>query len=107
MNENIFFLLQGYNQRFNNISKEFLLENLRYENGQWGVDFDTIGVPVFHVCYFDPFLPKDLEDSIRECNPDEVTGSCPENFFDEDKTDIVEKCESFTGLMSYKRVLLK
>ena len=60
--------LQGYNSRFNNLTKSFLMDNLQYIKGQWGVEFDTIGIPVFHACYFDPFLPDVLEPKIRRCS---------------------------------------
>jgi hypothetical protein len=61
--------------RFKNITKEFLLENLTQNptTGQWGVALDTVGVTVFHDCYFDPFLPDTLLDRIRTCNSISVT----------------------------------
>ena len=88
--------LQGYNARFGNISKEFLLENLKFNKGQWGVEFDTIGVPVMHACYFDPFLPSALESLTRHCHGDPVEDSCPEDYED-DLTRTL--CDSYTGLI--------
>eukprot|EP00092_Neocalanus_flemingeri_P055123 GFUD01065044.1.p1 GENE.GFUD01065044.1~~GFUD01065044.1.p1 ORF type:complete len:925 (-),score=203.73 GFUD01065044.1:75-2849(-) len=88
--------LQGYNSRFNNITKSFLMENLKYNNGQWGVEFDTIGIPVFHACYFDPFLPDILEPKIRKCNSYSPISSCPHLYPDQDT---VRLCGAYTGLV--------
>ena len=88
--------LQGYNARFGNISKEFLLENLKFNKGQWGVEFDTIGVPVMHACYFDPFLPPALESLTRHCHGDQVEDSCPEDYQDLQTHTL---CNSYTGLI--------
>ena len=56
--------------RFKNITKEFLLENLvqNAKTGQWGVELDTVGIAVFHDCYFDPYLPEAIQDRVRACN---------------------------------------
>ena len=90
-------MLQGYASRFNNISKEFFLDNLKFENGQWGVDFDTSGVPVLHTCYFHPELPESvMPDLIRRCSPDDVIRTCPDEFEDDG---VRQLCESFTGLV--------
>ena len=89
--------LEGHAYRFNNISKEFFLENLRFENGQWGVDVDTTGIRVSHTCYFYPELPKTLNpDMIRRCSPDDVIRSCPDGFGDDRVGNL---CNSFTGLV--------
>merc|ERR1719232_2458053 len=89
--------LEGHAYRFNNISKEFFLEKLRFENGQWGVDVDTAGVRVAHTCYFYPELPKTLNpDMIRRCSPDDVIRSCPDEFEDDRVRNL---CDSFTGLV--------
>ena len=88
--------LKGYNSRFNNITKSFLMDNLKYSKGQWGVEFDTLGVPVFHACYFDPFLPDILEPVIRSCNSYDAVSSCPPSY---DDTDTAQLCQSYTGLV--------
>ena len=89
--------LDGYNQRFGNISRQSVLDSLRYDGARgWGVDFDTSGVAVFHPCEFHAAMPDHLSDTVRNCSPEPVVAACPAGYED---AEVRARCESYTGLM--------
>jgi hypothetical protein len=60
--------LTGYSNRFKNITREFIEKRLKFDEsrGQWGVEIDTGGIPVFHECYVDPSVPANVMKEIRQ-----------------------------------------
>jgi hypothetical protein len=32
------------------------------------VELDTVGISVFHDCFFDPYLPESVQERVRSCN---------------------------------------
>ena len=90
--------LTGYASRFNNISFDFIAQNLEYDTRreQWGVSIDTGGVAVFHECYIDPAIPGTSAHRVRNCSGKSTIVDCPETYTDEK---VRALCQSYTALI--------
>ncbi|GFQ77329.1 g-protein coupled receptor Mth2 [Trichonephila clavata] len=77
-----------------NFSKEFVFENLVYQNGSWGLYLDGESEsPFFHDCSIDPVMPTLLESKIRLCKL-RLVSDCPPDWEDDDTRTM---CRSYMG----------
>ena len=90
--------LTGYSKRFQNLTTDFIADRLVFDKarGQWGVELDTGGIPVFHECYIDPAAPETIVQRIRTCRGVKTIMDCPEGH---PNPHTLELCRSYTAVM--------
>ena len=80
--------------RNNELSKNFISNNLIFKEDKWGININLDGESVFHSCYIDPFLPETVADMVRPCI--KTIDTCADDWTD---IEVKNQCSSYTGVV--------
>ncbi|KAG7163094.1 uncharacterized protein LOC121873247 [Homarus americanus] len=86
--------LTSYENRFRNLTKEYVISNLVFNDRNWGLYIDDNGVQVFHTCLIDPMMPETVSHLVRSCK--KTTNACASNWTD---TEVENLCHSYTAVV--------
>ncbi|XP_013792846.1 uncharacterized protein LOC106476765 [Limulus polyphemus] len=86
--------LYFYNQSRQNLTKDYVFDNLQYNGSRWGVWlYDDDRELYFYTCDIFPMLPDQL--NLRECVPNLIS-ECARNW---NRSDVEDKCRSYTAVL--------
>lgn len=85
--------LKQYENRFKNLTADYIATNLIYKNNAWGLYINENEVEVFHTCEVYPSIPQTVSHLVRKCKV--MIRNCSSDWTNET---VRQLCHSYTAV---------